>query len=93
MSRRQDLQVDKLKYYVTMGTLTEEKRRFFKRYYKGDRVRMRGSLERGIGTVKRAAIRDEGGLIIQWDSKPGRLYLHNPRFIETVWLGDNGEEI
>jgi len=93
LGRRDDLSVDRLRCFVSNETLIEEKRRFFKRYYKNDRVRMRGSLERGIGTVRRAAIRDEGGLIIEWDDRPGELHLHNPRFIETVWLDDEGEEI
>lgn len=94
MSRHADTAVEKLKCFVTNKTLIEEKRRFFKRYYKNDRVRLRGSLYRGIGTVMRAAIRDEGGLIIEWDDFPGKLSLHNPRFIETVYIDDEtGEEI
>jgi len=93
MSRRADLAVDKLKCFVNPSTLVEEKRRFFKRYYKHDRVRMRGSTERGIGTVIKAAVADDGGLKIEWDDREGELHLHNPRFIETVWLDEKGEEI
>jgi len=93
VSRHADTAVDKLKCYVTPSTLSEEKRRFFKRYYKDDRVRFRGSTYRGKGTVRRAAVGDEGGLIIEWDDKPGELHLHNPRFIETVWEDDKGDEI
>ena len=93
MGRRADTAVDKLKCYVTPETLAEEKRKYFKRYYVDDRVRLRGSDFRGIGTVRRTAITDEGGLIIEWDDFPGLLSLHNPRFIETVWLDPKGEEI
>jgi len=86
--------VNKLKCFVTNDTLIEEKRRFFKRFYRDDRVRLRGSLDRTKGTVIRAAVVDEGGLIIAWDSKPGKLHLHNPRHIETVWIDDEtGKEI
>lgn len=93
MSKRDDLSVDQLKCFVSNETLIEEKRRFFKRFYKNDRVRLRGSTNRVKGTVMRAAVEDEGGLIISWDGDPGRLFLHNPHFIETVWLNDEGEEI
>jgi len=93
MSRRQDMAVDKLKCFVQPSTLVEEKRRFFKRFYKHDRVRMRGSAYRGIGTVIKAAVADDGGLKIEWDDRPGELHLHNPRFIETVWLDEEGNEI
>jgi len=93
MSRRADTAVDKLKCYVKPSTLAEEKRRFFKRYYKDDRVRLRGSTDRRTGTVIRAAVQDEGGLIIEWDDRPGELHLHNPRFICTVWLDEKGKEI
>ena len=94
MSRRDDLSVDRLKCFVSNETLIEEKRRFFKRFYKHDRVRLRGSLFRGIGTVIRAAIKDEGGLKIEWDDREGELHFHNPRIIETVWVDEEtGEEI
>jgi len=93
MSRRADTAVDKLKCYVTPGTLAEEKRKYFKRYFKDDRVRLRGSEDHGKGTVVRAAVTDEGGLIIAWDNKPSQLHLHNPRFVETVWVDDEGKEI
>lgn len=93
LSRKADTAVDKLKCYVSNSTLVEEKRRFFKRYYKGDRVRLRGSAYRGKGTVKRAAVADEGGLMIAWDDKPGELHMHNPRYIETVWLNEEGQEL
>ncbi len=94
MRKRDDMAAAQLKCVVSNESLIEEKRRFFKRFYKDDRVRLRRSLYRGIGTVIRAAIRDEGGLIIEWDSTPGRLYLHNPRFCESVYIDDEtGEEI
>ncbi len=92
MSRHADTAVDKLKCYVSSGTLSEEKRRFFKRFSKQDRVRLRGSAYRGIGTVIRNKVTDEGGLIIEWDDKPGEEHIHNPRFVETVWLNEKGEE-
>ena len=92
MSRRDDLSVDRLKCFVNPSTLVEEKRRFFKRFYRDDRVRLRGSEDRVKGTVIRAAVVDEGGLIIAWDSKPGQLHLHNPRHIETVWLDEETKE-
>jgi len=82
-----------LKCVVTNQTLIEEKRRFFKRYYRDDRVRLRGSTYRGIGTVIRAAIVEEGGLKIEWDDRKGELHFHNPRFIETVWVDEKGKEI
>lgn len=86
--------VDKLKCFVSNETLIEEKRRFFKRFYKDDRVRLRGSTYRGIGTVIKAAVMDDGGLFIEWDDKPARLFIHNPRGIETVWLDEEtGEEV
>lgn len=86
--------MDKLKCFVSNETLIEEKRRFFKRFYKDDRVRLRGSTYRGKGTVIRAAIEDEGGLKIEWDDREGELHFHNPCFIETVWLDDEtGEEV
>ncbi len=82
-----------LKCVVTNGTLIEEKRRFFKRFYKDDRVRLRGSTYRGKGTVIRAAIVEEGGLKLEWDDRPGEIHFHNPRFIETVWTDEQGGEI
>ena len=92
MSRKADTAVEKLKVYVSQTTLEEEKRRDFKRFYKDDRVRLRSKLP-AIGTVIRAAVADEGGLIIEWDDRPGELHLHNPRYVATVWLDDDGEEI
>ena len=93
MSRRDDLAVHKLKCFVRPQTLIEEKRRFFKRFYRDDRVRLRGSTYRGIGTVIRAAIVEEGGLKIEWDDREGELHLHNPRHVETVWADEKGNEI
>jgi len=93
VSRRDDVAVDRLKCFVSNETLIEEKRRFFKRFYKNDRVRLRGSAYRGAGTVIRAAVVDDGGLRIEWDSRPGETFVHNPRGIETVWLDEKGDEI
>ncbi len=93
MSRRDDVAVNRLKCYVSNETLIEEKRQFFKRFYKTDRVRLRKSTYRGIGTVIRAAIEEEGGLKIEWDDRPGEVHFHNPRFIETVWPDEKGKEI
>ncbi len=94
MSRRGgDMAADQLKCVVSNDSLIEEKRRFFKRFYKDDRVRLRGSAFRGKGTVIRAAVVDDGGLKIKWDACKG-VFLHNPRFIETVWLDEEtGEEV
>ena len=93
MSRHDDVAVNKLKCFVSNETLIEEKRRFFKRFYRDDRVRLRGSTYRGIGTVIRAAIVEEGGLKIEWDDREGEEHFHNPRFIETVWADEKGDEI
>lgn len=92
MNKRQDLAVDKLRCWVSNATLIEEKRRFFKRFYIDDRIRLRGSAYRGIGTVIRAAVRDDGGLSVEWDDKPGEIHLHNPRYCETVYLDEEGNE-
>lgn len=91
--RRADTAVEKLKCWVSPETLREEKRRDFKRFYRDDRVRLRNSAYKGIGTVIRAAVRDEGGLAIEWDDKPGKITLHNPRFCETVYLDEEGNEV
>ena len=94
MSRRtESVAVRKLLYAVSAETMVKEDKFYFQRFYRDDRVRLRGSKDRVIGTVIRAAVVDEGGVIVEWDNRSGELHLHNPRHLETVWLDDEGREV
>jgi len=76
---------------VSAETLLEEARLDKQKFYRDDRVRLRGSMSRIKGTVIRAAVQEEGGIRVKWDDG-GREALHNPRYLENVWLDEDGEE-
>lgn len=79
-----------LKIRVTADTLLTEAKLDTQKFRRDERVRLRGSVDRIKGTVLRAAVEEEGGVRVEWDDE--RVKLHNPRFLENVWLDEDGNE-
>jgi len=77
---------------ITDATLIQERKFETQRFYPGDRVRLRLALGREKGTVIRSNQKEDGGTQVEWDQRPGKITLHNPRYMENVWLNDEGEE-
>ena len=75
---------------VSADTLLKEAQLDKQKFKRDERVRLRGFPEVGKGTVIRAAVQEEGGVNVEWDN--GSVGLHNPRSLENVWLGEDGEE-
>ncbi len=85
MARRTDsVAVNKLFYAVKNETMVKEDKFYFQRFYPGDIVQLRGSLDRTEGEVIRSNIGEDGGTKVQWPGRD-RVYLHNPRHLENVW--------
>lgn len=85
MRRTKAVAVRKLFYVVSPQTMAQEDKWYFQRFYPNDVVRLRGSEDRTEGAVIRSNIGDDGGTLVEWDGRAGRIYLHNPRFLENVW--------
>jgi len=79
-----------LRVRVTADTLLAEAKLDKQKFHRDERVRLRGFPDVGKGTVIRAAVQEEGGVRVEWDNGCGGL--HNPRSLENVWLGEDGEE-
>ena len=76
---------------VSVECLLHEERFERQRFYRDDRVRLRHFPRGGKGTVTRAALKERGGVDVDWDS--GEKGIHNPRFLENVWMNETtGEE-
>ncbi len=85
MARRtKSVEVKKLFYVASAATMAKEDKFYFQRFYPGDVVQLRGSLDRTEGVVIRSNIGDDGGTQVQFDGHP-RVTLHNPRHLENVW--------
>lgn len=91
-TRASKVKVKDLKYIVPLETMAKEDKFSFQRFYPDDRVRLRGSEDRTIGTVIRSNQKEDGGTQVKWDGRRG-VRLHNPRFLENVWLDEEGEEV
>ncbi len=85
MRRTKSIAVKKLFYVVPAATILKEDKFYFQRFYPGDVVQLRGSLDRTEGTVLRSNIGEDGGTKVQWDGRGDRVFLHNPRHLENVW--------
>ena len=90
--RTASVDVKKLFYAVSNETIVKEDHWYFQRFYPDDRVRLRGSEDRTKGTVERSCQEDDGGTLVKWDGRGNRGYLHNPCYLENVWLDENNEE-
>ena len=84
MRRTKSVDVKKLYYVVNAESMAKEDKFYFQRFYPGDVVQLRGSLDRTEGVVMRSNIGEDGGTLVQWDGRSGE-YLHNPRHLENVW--------
>ena len=71
---------------VSIGTLLHEEQFERQKFYKRDRVRLRHFPRKGKGTVTRAALKERGGIEVDWDH--GEKGIHNPRFLENVWVDE-----
>jgi len=92
MARRTaSVPVNKLFYAVKAETLAKEDKFYFQRFYPGDIVQLRGSLDRTEGEVIRSNIGEDGGTKVVWDGHGDRVYLHNPRHLENVFLDEEGK--
>jgi len=79
-------------YPVTASTRLKEAEFDRQRFKKDEVVRLRGSMFRGKGVVVRAAVQEEGGVRVKWDCD-GTERIHNPRYLQNVWLDEDGKEI
>ena len=73
--------------------MDKEKAFDFQRFYIDDLVRLRKSPDRTVGVVIRSNQGEDGGTKVEWIGREGRVYLHNPRYLENVWEDDEGNEI
>lgn len=63
-------------------TIEKELKYYYQRFRKGMRVHLRDHPEEGEGTVVSARV--PGTLLIKWDCKDDRNYLHNKTYIEKI---------
>lgn len=75
---------------VKAATFQKEYEAERQKFFKDDRVRHKKLQEMNKGTVIRKAV---GGYLIDWDNCPDPPSLHNPRYLENVWIDpETGEE-
>jgi hypothetical protein len=91
-AKTKDIAADRLRVWVSQGTLDKEKKLDYQRFYIDDVVQLRNSVDRTKGVVIRSNQGEDGGTKVLWDGRED-VTLHNPRYLENVWEDEEGNEI